>query len=69
MTDAALLETVAMLNPRTLDRAKRVCEAARMLREGVSETEVRAVIRLRFKIGRKAAWIEAGMAADMVVKR
>jgi len=67
--DAALLEAVALLNPRTMDRAKRLCCAVQLLRTGVPASEVREAIRVRFKIGRSAAWVVVEMAEDMVVDK
>lgn len=66
MTDAAAFsEAVFVLNPRTGERARRLACAVRLLRGGMSVSDVRVEIRLRFSVTRPVAWRVVDMAADM----
>lgn len=57
-----------MLNPRTMDRAKRICCAAQLLRTGTTPSEARQIIRARYKVSDSTAWFVVAMACDMVLR-
>ena len=65
MSDDALLEAVHVLNPRTLERARRLAVALVLLRGGMMRREVVATVRVRFGVGRLEAWRRVDMAADI----
>ena len=65
MSDDALLEAVHVLNPRTLERARRLAVALVLLRGGMSRADAMVAIRLRFTIDRFEAWRLVDMAADI----
>ena len=65
MNDAAVLEAVFVLNPRTGERAKRLACAVHLMRGGMTRTECVAAIRLRFGVMQPVAWRVVEMAADM----
>lgn len=68
MTDAAVIEAVHVLNPRTLARARRLSLAIGYLRSGHSKGHAIALMRERCNIGRLEAWRLVTMAADMAGK-
>ena len=68
MSEVAILECVAALNPRTLERARRLAVAVSLLRTGMHRREVSAVIRVRFGVVQQEAWRVVDMAADMAVE-
>ncbi len=63
--DAELLAVVAVLNSRTLHRAKRVTAAIQLLRAGVTKSNARALILARFSCDQAEAWRVVDMASDM----
>ena len=65
MSDAALLEAVHVLNPRTLDRARRLSCALQLLRAGESQRAARVLLRQRFGCDRLESWRIVSLAADM----
>ena len=65
MTADDLLQAVQTLNPRTLERARRLAWAMPMLREGTARKYVCAIIRVRFEVDRSEAWRIVDMASDM----
>jgi hypothetical protein len=68
MSDEHLLEAVHVLNPRTLERARRLAVALMLLRVGISRREAVAAVRLRFNVGRIEAWRLVNMASDIAGK-
>jgi hypothetical protein len=65
MTD---LEIVHAMNPRACERAKRLQEAIKWLREGLTPREVSGRLYARFKCSRATAWRVADMANDLAGK-
>ncbi len=66
MNDAAIIEAAWALNPRTIDRARRLAVALHLLREGRTRRDVCTLLRHRFpRICQSEAWRVVDMAADM----
>ena len=65
MTNDELLSAVQTLNPRTLDRARRLAVAVSLLRLGNPRRRVCALIRARFAVCQVEAWRIVDMASDM----
>ncbi|MEY2654297.1 MAG: hypothetical protein RLZZ524_1325 [Pseudomonadota bacterium] len=65
MSADAVLEAVALLNPRTMARAQRLASAVSMIRSGVEQREASVLIRERFGCDRWTAWRVVSMAVDM----
>jgi len=68
MSDEHLLEAVHTLNPRTLERARRLAIALSLLRSGIGRREACTIVRVRCVVGRIEAWRVVSMAADMAGK-
>ena len=60
-----IIEAVHVLNPRTLDRARRLSLAIDLLRRGHSKRHTIALLRERCSINRLEAWRLVAMASDM----
>ena len=69
MTADDLLQAVQTLNPRTLERARRLAIAVAMLRDGTERRHVCTIIRIRFDVARSEAWRIVDMASDMAGPR
>lgn len=65
MSAEAIVEAVHVLNPRTLDRARRLSCALALLRAGMERRQACGVLRLRFSICQSEAWRMVDMAADI----
>lgn len=65
MSDAAFVECVFCLNPRTAARARRLAVAVELLRKGVKRREVSMQIRARFGVTRLTAWRVVDFAVDI----
>jgi hypothetical protein len=61
----AILEAVQALNPRTLERARRLTCALSLLRSGLPRRDACATLRLRFPIGQPEAWRMVNLAAEI----
>jgi hypothetical protein len=66
VSDASVLEAVALLSPRTLARARRMMLAASLLRSGLQRREVVALVKVRCACGRREAYRVVSFAHDMV---
>jgi hypothetical protein len=61
----ALIEAVALLSPRTLERARRLTCAVELLRAGKSRREACVIIQGRFFVCQSSAWRLVDIAADV----
>lgn len=60
-----ILAAVAVINPNTLARARRLAGAIVMLEAGVSASEARRIVRERFGCNRHEAWHIVRMAVEI----
>lgn len=65
MSDAAILEAVQVLNPRTIDRARRLARAIDLLNAGATRGEASKAIQQRFGVCQSTAWRVVDIAADL----
>ena len=63
--DVAQLELIYMLDPRVVERAKRLDFALRRIRQGMTAFQVRAALRQHFGIQQPLAWKIVDMALDL----
>jgi hypothetical protein len=63
--EVAQLELVFILDPRIVERARRLEFAMRHLRAGMTAGEVRNALRLQFSIPQPTAWRVVDMALDI----
>lgn len=59
------LELIGVLDPRVIERARRLAAAIELLRSGYPPLEVRAQMRLRFGLEQSKAWRLVDMAVDL----
>jgi hypothetical protein len=62
------VELVYVVSPRACERAKRLQEALKLIREGLTMREVSGRLYARFKCSRATAWRTADMANDLAGK-
>lgn len=60
-----IVDVLHVIEPRSLERAKRVKLALEMLQRGMPLCEVRIQIERKFEISRQHAWRVVDMALDM----
>lgn len=60
-----ILELVHTIDPRVLERARRLETAMRLLRSGHTRRECSGLIRAQFSISQASAWRIVDMAVDM----
>ena len=63
--DIAQLELIHMLDPRVVERARRLDFALRRIRQGMTAGQVRAALRQHFGIQQPLAWKITDMALDL----
>jgi hypothetical protein len=63
--DLDRLELIAALDPRVLERVRRLELAIHLLRDGMAPGEVRRALRLRFGVAQPLAWRIVDMAVDL----
>jgi hypothetical protein len=63
--DAVQLALICALDPRVIERARRVEFAIRKLRAGMSLPDVRLALRSQFGMSQQYAWKIADMANDL----
>ncbi len=61
----SILELVHTIDPRVLERARRLEVAMRLLRSGHTRRECSGMIRVQFAISKQTAWRIVDMAVDM----
>lgn len=66
MSETSILEAAWTLNPRTMQRARRLAAAQDLLRAGKTLHESRMILRQRFSVAASEAWILVSMASDIV---
>lgn len=60
------LELIGVIDPKAIERARRLEVALRHLRAGMEVCEVRLAIRTQFRTSQQQAWRIVDIAADLV---
>jgi hypothetical protein len=63
--EIAQLELIFVLDPRVIERAKRLEFAIHRLQQGMSPFDVRLALRLQFRVPQQTAWRIVDMALDL----
>jgi hypothetical protein len=65
----AVLEAAWVLNPRSVQRARRLALAMQLLRDGHSRRDACTLLRQRCNVGQPEAWRIVDMASDMAARQ